>query len=175
MLATLVDQVFPPANPWRTDLAPGVSQPRRVRGLQLAPGVWILRTREWVHAAFLDTHSELPAPIVDPADVAIHKWPVPEWHEWALCGGLSFAAFFGAASDDRPTMKRSEISYARGICSGCPVKRDCLDWALGRGEAFGVWGGTSGRQRSRMQAEIKGGVSQARIVDEWFGRWLTTT
>jgi WhiB family redox-sensing transcriptional regulator len=170
VLATLIRTECPDPLPWLLDV------PRRqVRSLQLAPGIWILRTRQWVHAAVLDTHSELPSPVVDMDDVHPHHWPIPDFHEWALCGGMAFAAFFGAASDERPTMKRSEITYARGICAACPVKRDCLDWALTKGEAFGVWGGTSGRQRARMRGVMKTGVTQDKIIDGWFSWWLTTT
>lgn len=172
MLAGLLIAGGPLASPWTETSARALRGPRRVRSLQLAPGVWILRTTTWVHADLLDTHAELPAPDVDEDQVRRRTWWVPDWHTWALCGGMSFAAFFGAASDERPTMKRSEVAYARSICAGCPVKRDCLDWALDNGEAFGVWGGTSGRQRGRMRAQMKAGLTQETIVEEWLARWL---
>lgn len=126
-----------------------------------------------MHVSVLDRHGDLPPILVD-VELSRRDWPVPDWHEWALCGGMEFATFFGAAGDERPTMKRSEISTARAICSGCDVKRDCLDWALSTGEAFGVWGGTSGKQRARMRAAMKSGLSQADVVDGWFRSWLET-
>jgi hypothetical protein len=33
------------------------------------------------------------------------------------------------------------IAQAKSICSGCPLKSDCLTGALARQEACGVWGG----------------------------------
>ena len=40
---------------------------------------------------------------------------------------------------------------ARAVCATCPVRPECLDWALRNGERFGVWGGTSERERRRMR------------------------
>lgn len=37
--------------------------------------------------------------------------------------------------------KSEEISYAKSLCAGCPVKRECLQGALSRKEPCGVWGG----------------------------------
>lgn len=170
MLAPLVRDVEPVTSPWHPT-APA----RGVRHAQLVPGVWIMRTTRWVHANVLDTHENLPAPAVDGDEVARRSWPVPGWHEWALCGGMSFATFFGAASDERPTMKRSEITAARAVCAGCPVKRECLTSAMVHREQFGVWGGTSGRQRARMRATIRqDGVSYSDVIEEWFAQWLGT-
>lgn len=169
--ASLIRGITSRHRPWQE--APR-SAPHGKRIRNLAPGVFLLRTREWVHAAVLDTHANLPE--VSVGEVDPHReWPIPEWHEWALCGGMDFATFFGAVNDERPTMKRSEISAARRICSACPVKRECLQWALGTGEDFGVWGGTSGRQRARMRAVMKAGASQDEVIEGWFSRWLETT
>lgn len=37
--------------------------------------------------------------------------------------------------------KSEEIAYAKSLCAGCPVKRECLKGALSRQEPCGVWGG----------------------------------
>lgn len=34
-----------------------------------------------------------------------------------------------------------EIEYAKGLCAGCPIRSECLDGAVTRREACGVWGG----------------------------------
>lgn len=46
------------------------------------------------------------------------------------------------ATDDRP---------ARAICAGCPVKTECLDFALDGGDHHGVFGGTSERERRSLR------------------------
>ncbi len=42
-------------------------------------------------------------------------------------------------------------SEAKAICSGCPVRQPCLDFALGSNQTFGVWGGTTPAERRRMK------------------------
>lgn len=40
--------------------------------------------------------------------------------------------------------------YAGALCSGCPVKPECLATALALRVAHGIWGGTTGREREAM-------------------------
>ena len=40
---------------------------------------------------------------------------------------------------------------AKLICSGCPVRKECLQYALSSDMAFGVWGGTTPAERRRMK------------------------
>lgn len=39
---------------------------------------------------------------------------------------------------------------ARRVCSGCPIKAECLEAAVARREEHGIWGGTTPKQRQRM-------------------------
>lgn len=39
------------------------------------------------------------------------------------------------------------------VCGACPVKGECLDWALAHDE-YGVWGGTTRQQREAMARPI---------------------
>jgi WhiB family redox-sensing transcriptional regulator len=43
---------------------------------------------------------------------------------------------------------------AKSVCSTCPYVVECLEWALSNDEIWGVWGGTTERERSRMQRGI---------------------
>lgn len=40
---------------------------------------------------------------------------------------------------------------AKAICRGCPVRRECLAYALANREPFGIWGGCSERERRRLR------------------------
>jgi WhiB family transcriptional regulator, redox-sensing transcriptional regulator len=40
---------------------------------------------------------------------------------------------------------------ARAVCSQCEVRRDCLLYALRNREQFGIWGGTSERERRKLR------------------------
>jgi WhiB family redox-sensing transcriptional regulator len=44
------------------------------------------------------------------------------------------------------------IRLAKMICRICPVQADCLVEALTFGERFGIWGGTTPKERRRMVA-----------------------
>lgn len=42
---------------------------------------------------------------------------------------------------------------AKKVCAGCPVRDECLEYALGGRETQGVWGGLSSRQRQTLARE----------------------
>lgn len=62
-----------------------------------------------------------------------------DWADWGVCGETDPEAFF--------VEKGGSTRPAKRICAGCPVRQECLDYALEHDEAFGVWGGLSARER----------------------------
>lgn len=66
----------------------------------------------------------------------------PDWTEEALCGDSDPEAWFPNAGDPCLTVK--------DICSRCPVKQACLDYAL-TFDAYGIWGGTTQAERRLMR------------------------
>ena len=42
---------------------------------------------------------------------------------------------------------------AKGVCRGCVVREECLEYALVNGEKFGIWGGLSERERRRIRRQ----------------------
>lgn len=89
-------------------------------------------------------------------------WP-PEWHERAACRdrGIDFFPHEAAHLGTR------EVRRAVRLCVGCPVRRDCLAYAL-RHETLGIWGGTVYRQRMRFRgAPIPSAVEQ--LIEETDG------
>lgn len=40
---------------------------------------------------------------------------------------------------------------ARAVCSQCDVRLECLRYALRNREQFGIWGGTSERERRKLR------------------------
>lgn len=62
-----------------------------------------------------------------------------EWRHDAACRDMDPELFFpgtGVSPEE-----------ALAVCARCPVRKDCLDWALKAPEKDGVWGGTTARQR----------------------------
>lgn len=46
---------------------------------------------------------------------------------------------------------------AKVICRRCPVKEACLEYALKRGERYGIWGGLNTKERDELRRERRGG------------------
>lgn len=46
---------------------------------------------------------------------------------------------------------------AKAICAGCPVKKDCLDYAIEyeQGDRYGIWGGMNTKERWEHERELK--------------------
>ena len=65
------------------------------------------------------------------------------WQEQALCAQTDPEAFFPE--------KGGSTREAKRICIGCEVKGECLEYALGSDERFGIWGGLSERERRRLK------------------------
>lgn len=68
-----------------------------------------------------------------------------DWVEQAACAGVDPDLFF----PDRGASRAA----ARRVCAGCPVRAECLEYALEAGEKFGVWGGTSEKERRAMRRQ----------------------
>jgi WhiB family redox-sensing transcriptional regulator len=61
----------------------------------------------------------------------------------AQCRGEDCSLFFPSVGLD--TVK------ARVICSICPVREECLAFAVDDVEIVGIWGGTSAKQRQKLR------------------------
>ena len=44
-----------------------------------------------------------------------------------------------------------ETRVAKQLCSRCPVKDECLNYALIANEPFGIWGGMTTDERKRLK------------------------
>jgi WhiB family transcriptional regulator, redox-sensing transcriptional regulator len=71
------------------------------------------------------------------------------WRQRAACSGMDTSVFYPGERERGPTLARRE-KRAKQICAQCPVISNCLKWALDAREPFGVWGGTSAKERARM-------------------------
>jgi WhiB family redox-sensing transcriptional regulator len=60
------------------------------------------------------------------------------WREWAICRQFDPEMFFREGSGKR----EGETAIIQAACSVCPVRVECLDYALTHEEPqYGVWGG----------------------------------
>ena len=44
----------------------------------------------------------------------------------------------------------AELELAKSLCGDCPVRVECLEYALAHRVEYGVWGGASERERRRI-------------------------
>ena len=68
-----------------------------------------------------------------------------EWQDKALCAQVDPEIFFPEKGGSTRDPKR--------ICAMCEVRPQCLDYALETGQAFGIWGGMSERERRALRRQ----------------------
>jgi WhiB family redox-sensing transcriptional regulator len=78
------------------------------------------------------------------------KQAIGHWTGYAACHvpGVDPELFFPLA-DAGPALPR--VAAAKRICAGCPVRVNCLGWALRAGEPAGIWGGTTPEERRGLR------------------------
>lgn len=71
-------------------------------------------------------------------------WPEkPEWMALGSCRGCDPDLWYAERGES--------TAQAKEICAACPVRGECLDYALANRELYGVWGGCSERERRRLR------------------------
>ena len=69
------------------------------------------------------------------------------WQERALCAQTDPEAFFPE--------KGGSTREAKRVCLTCDVRDECLEYALGHDERFGIWGGLSERERRKLKTDAE--------------------
>ena len=65
------------------------------------------------------------------------------WRDEAACRGLDTEVFFPLSDE--------EADEAKAICATCPVREECLEFALLTRQDDGVWGGLTEAERRRLR------------------------
>jgi WhiB family redox-sensing transcriptional regulator len=69
------------------------------------------------------------------------------WAARALCAGVDPEVFFPPSDDP--------AAEARDVCMACPVRGECLAYAVTADEPFGIWGGLDPRQRHTVRRRLE--------------------
>lgn len=72
----------------------------------------------------------------------------------ARCLGLDPKIFF-------PERRGGLDPRAKTICAQCPVREECLDYAIELNIQHGVWGGCSERERRRLRRSRRRALAEA--------------
>lgn len=81
------------------------------------------------------------------------------WQNHANCLGVNPDLFYPERGES--------TREAKAVCKACDVRPDCLEYALKGGEKFGIWGGTSERERRRIRRERKKAGLQDKVLRPW--------
>jgi WhiB family redox-sensing transcriptional regulator len=80
----------------------------------------------------------------------LQERPQGDWPEHARCKGVDPATFF-PVDKGRPPTTYDPYAAARVLCDACPVRDECLEYALEH-EQLGMWGGRTPDERERIRA-----------------------
>ena len=71
-----------------------------------------------------------------------------QWQSRAVCGGVRAWLFFGPEGETEQE-RRIRERKAKAVCASCPVRAECLDYALEHYVRCGIWGGLNETERFR--------------------------
>jgi WhiB family transcriptional regulator, redox-sensing transcriptional regulator len=88
---------------------------------------------------------------------------ITDWRTRAACVDADPELFFPEGTSD------PAIDRAKRICTDCPVRARCLDWALSHGAYFGIWGGRTEAERHAMRGSEREawGVTICSLAERW--------
>lgn len=82
----------------------------------------------------------------DPGRAVDLHLDIPTWMFDGTCNEVGSDLFFPELGDN--------AWHAKKVCSACPVKDLCLDYALTYEIRDGIWGGTSAKERSALRGAV---------------------
>ncbi|MDH6697916.1 WhiB family transcriptional regulator [Streptomyces sp. MAA16] len=80
------------------------------------------------------------------------------WRDHAACRTEDPELFFPIGTSGPAVMQAEQ---AKRVCGGCPVREQCLRWALDAGDCLGVWGGTDENERRALRARKRRQAARA--------------
>ena len=91
--------------------------------------------------------STIPVITMRPVELLESPSETPTWHLMSLCADTSYS----------PDLWFDDADAARRVCAHCPVRNDCLTYAMDVEvdtgiQLIGVWGGLSPIQRKRLRS-----------------------
>ncbi|MDD9380383.1 WhiB family transcriptional regulator [Streptomyces sp. ZAF1911] len=96
---------------------------------------------------------------IPPSD--LHGVADISWHARATCNGVDPSTadelFFHTPNDDYA------IAEAKEMCSWCPVRRECFNYALDNEVKEGVWGGLTEAERTTWHDQVENRLDYSRV------------
>ena len=76
------------------------------------------------------------------------------WEARAVCRKAGPGRFVPPMSGETADERRAREAAAKQICADCPVRRECLEYALRVREPFGIWGGLNETERRELTGSV---------------------
>jgi WhiB family redox-sensing transcriptional regulator len=79
-----------------------------------------------------------------------------DWKDQAKCWGKTTSPdtdYWFPDPEEPEDVRHSKTQSAKAICLTCPVKEECLRYAIEFGEVYGIWGGKTNRERSVIRRQ----------------------
>ncbi len=71
----------------------------------------------------------------------------PDWHSRAACRRQAPSRWVSSN-------QRARYEAERAVCASCPVREECLTFALEHPDVAGCWGGTDDRERRELHRQV---------------------
>jgi WhiB family redox-sensing transcriptional regulator len=71
-----------------------------------------------------------------------------DWRSASACLHADPDLFFPISMTGRAV---EQTAKAKAICTGCAVRRQCLEYARAHGPFYGIWGGTTVEERQQAR------------------------
>ena len=71
-------------------------------------------------------------------------------------------------------VRGAEQNHAKRICRNCPVRTECLAYALDYGMEYGVWGGMTERERRSLVKQRPDVRSWRKLLEAAKSDWEAT-
>jgi WhiB family redox-sensing transcriptional regulator len=81
-----------------------------------------------------------------------------DWQKRAACRGADANIFFPPTQPESKEERTMREAQAKSVCAACPVREQCLTFALTTREPHGIWGGlTETERRHVLERERRAG------------------
>ncbi|WP_239405431.1 WhiB family transcriptional regulator [Frankia sp. Cj3] len=85
-----------------------------------------------------------------------------EWNEKAACRNNDDCDPDQFFPDGNGRWRAGQVDKAKKICADCPVKKECLNYALRGMQAYGIWGGkTEDERRSILRKTMSAFLAES--------------
>jgi WhiB family redox-sensing transcriptional regulator len=81
-----------------------------------------------------------------------------DWRKQGACLSADPDLFFPISSRG---VSATQIDRAKRVCASCPVREQCLDFALSTQQQFGIWGGATEDERKRLTRRARRQLSRS--------------